>query len=86
MKVVVTGAAGLVGRYVVADLHERGYDVFCADRAPLASVPGRQLACDLTDISHMEKVIAGAGVSWIRLQSRFSCAGRNWIHIVLRKR
>jgi nucleoside-diphosphate-sugar epimerase len=62
MRVVVTGASGLVGRYVAVDLVARGYDVVRADRAAVESEPGRQLPGDLGDMAHAEQVVAGADV------------------------
>ena len=41
MRVVVTGAAGAIGRYVVADLAARGHTIVAVDRvAPGAADPG----------------------------------------------
>ncbi len=41
MRVVVTGAAGAIGRYVVADLVARGHTVVAVDRAaPGSAAPG----------------------------------------------
>ena len=60
MKVVVTGASGLMGRYVAADLDARGYEVISADRIPVANLPGRAMIGDLTDLRHLDNVVAGA--------------------------
>jgi nucleoside-diphosphate-sugar epimerase len=62
MKIVVTGASGLVGRYVVADLDARGYEVISADRTVPAALPGQSAIGDLTDMRHVEQVVAGADV------------------------
>jgi UDP-glucose 4-epimerase len=62
MRVVVTGASGLVGRYVAVDLDARGYEVICADRVVPDSLPGRSAVGDLTDMGHVQKVVAGAEV------------------------
>jgi len=32
MKVLVTGASGFIGRYVVSELHERGHEVTAITR------------------------------------------------------
>jgi len=43
MKVLVTGAAGFVGRALAAVLIEAGHDVFAASRDPNAKIPGTAL-------------------------------------------
>lgn len=62
MKVVVTGAGGLVGRTLAADLVARDYEVVSADHAAGSSLAGRPAIGDLTDFRHAEQVIAGADV------------------------
>jgi nucleoside-diphosphate-sugar epimerase len=62
MRIVVTGASGLVGRHVAADLHARGYEVISADCAAVSSLAGQVAIGDLTDIHHVERVLAGADV------------------------
>ena len=51
MRVVVTGGAGKLGRAVVADLVEHGYDVTVFDRTPPAGAPESvvYVPVDLTD-------------------------------------
>jgi len=77
MRVVVTGASGLVGRYVAADLHARGYEVICADSTALASSPGRAMTGDLTDFAQAETAVAGADVliHLARVQFPYTWAG-----------
>jgi nucleoside-diphosphate-sugar epimerase len=49
-RIAVTGGSGKLGRAVVSDLHEHGYDVVNLDRAaPPEDAPGDFLAVDLTD-------------------------------------
>jgi nucleoside-diphosphate-sugar epimerase len=62
MKVVITGAGGLVGRTLAADLAVRGYDVVSADHATTGPLAGRPVIGDLTDLRHAEQAIAGAAV------------------------
>lgn len=51
MSVVVTGAAGFIGRWVVARLRDRGHDVVGIDRRPWTPVAGETtLVADLLDL------------------------------------
>ena len=62
-RVVVTGAAGKLGRAVVADLTEHGWSVLSVDRVPLpAGVAGdavESLVVDLTDYGQVLEVVGG---------------------------
>ncbi len=61
-RVVVTGAAGKLGRAVVADLTEHGWSVLAVDRAPRpAGVAGavESLVVDLTDYGQVLEVVGG---------------------------
>jgi uncharacterized protein YbjT (DUF2867 family) len=53
MKVFVTGSTGFVGRYVVADLVAKGYDVFAGvrDIAKVSGIFGNQVAPAKTDFA-----------------------------------
>jgi len=61
VKVCVTGASGLAGRAVVADLLEHGFDVLQTDVAPEA--PGLEdaefIRADLTDYGQAVEVLGG---------------------------
>jgi nucleoside-diphosphate-sugar epimerase len=48
-RVVVTGGSGKLGRAVVRDLVENGYQVFNLDRVPVAGSPTPFVKVDLTD-------------------------------------
>jgi len=58
-KVLVTGAAGRLGRAVVAALHEAGYDVVAADRTYNSKLPVRTEVLDLRDHLSVYRVIEG---------------------------
>ncbi|GAC1436617.1 MAG: NAD(P)-dependent oxidoreductase [Chloroflexota bacterium] len=59
MKVVVTGSSGRVGRYVVRDLLEAGYDVTATDTRPPAERACRFVAADLCDLGQAVGMLSG---------------------------
>ena len=58
-RVVVTGAAGKLGRAVVAHLGATGWDVLPIDRVRPPAVEGAFLLADLTDYGQVLEVLAG---------------------------
>jgi nucleoside-diphosphate-sugar epimerase len=58
-RVVVTGAAGKLGRAVVADLTQHGWGVLSIDRARPAGVAGEFVAADLTDYGQVLELLTG---------------------------
>jgi nucleoside-diphosphate-sugar epimerase len=58
-RVVVTGAAGKLGRAVVADLRAHGWDVLPVDRERTPHAPEDLLLVDLTDQAQVVEVVAG---------------------------
>jgi nucleoside-diphosphate-sugar epimerase len=58
-RVVVTGAAGKLGRAVVADLAGHEWDVLSVDRVRPASTKGEFVTVDLTDYAQVLDVLAG---------------------------
>jgi nucleoside-diphosphate-sugar epimerase len=58
-RVAVTGAAGKLGRAVVADLAANGWDVLSLDRVRPASVSGEFVTVDLTDYAQVLEVLGG---------------------------
>jgi nucleoside-diphosphate-sugar epimerase len=60
MRIVVTGGSGKAGRWVVADLRERGHDVLNVDIVHDGSAHGLCLLADLTDLGQCHEVVAGA--------------------------
>jgi UDP-glucose 4-epimerase len=47
MKVLVTGAAGRLGRILVSSLHDAGHEVLGIDRRPLGALPAKAFETDL---------------------------------------
>jgi nucleoside-diphosphate-sugar epimerase len=60
VNVVVTGAAGLLGRHVVAALARAGHDVRAVDRRAPAEAVTPFVAADLTDLGAAIEALAGA--------------------------
>jgi nucleoside-diphosphate-sugar epimerase len=60
MRVLVTGASGKAGRWVVRDLVATGYDVLATDIAPgLPDCPSPFVRADLTDFGQTVEVMRG---------------------------
>ena len=60
MKVLVTGAAGTLGREVVAHLAARGWTVRADDRVPLAPASADEVGTgDLLDPGHVGAIVSG---------------------------
>jgi len=58
-RVVVTGAAGKLGRAVVRDLSEHGWDVVAVDRTQPADGPFEFVSADLTDHAQALEILGG---------------------------
>ena len=65
MRVVITGAAGLIGRRAAADLAAHGHEVVSVDRA------GVPVIVDLTDVRSLERVVRGADAVVHLARARF---------------
>lgn len=61
MRVVVTGAAGRLGRAVVSLLAEQSVDLLAVDREPMPSASTPTLRADLCDLGQAYGALAGAG-------------------------
>jgi nucleoside-diphosphate-sugar epimerase len=60
MRVLVTGASGKAGKWVVRDLIDAGYDVLATDIAPMRSdCPAPFTRADLTDYGQAHAVMSG---------------------------
>ncbi|WP_036961633.1 NAD-dependent epimerase/dehydratase family protein [Promicromonospora kroppenstedtii] len=59
-RVVVTGASGKLGRFVVEHLADSGYDVVATDRVPPEQgSAGRFTVADLTDLGQVVELLSG---------------------------
>lgn len=59
-RVVVTGSSGKLGRAVVGELAEHGYDVVTVDQVlPPKGQPGRFTKADLTDLGQVVELLTG---------------------------
>lgn len=67
MKVLIVGGAGEVGRYLVKDFFQEGYEITVLDRAPQVpkmyeNLPITYLQGDLTDVALVNKAVQGKEV------------------------
>ena len=59
-RVVVTGASGKLGQFVVEHLVDSGYQVVSTDRVPPpAGSPGNFTVADLTDLGQVIELLSG---------------------------
>ena len=59
--IVVTGAAGRLGRRVVQLLVDRGKEVVATDQLAADDLPAKFARCDLVDAKAVEGVLQGRG-------------------------
>jgi nucleoside-diphosphate-sugar epimerase len=71
MKVVITGAAGLIGRNAAAALAAHGHGVVCVDRT------GAPVIADLADVRSLEPIVRGADalVHLARIKFPYTASG-----------
>ena len=67
MQVLIVGGAGEVGRYLVKDFFQEGYEITVLDRAPQVpkmyeNLPITYLQGDLTDVALVNKAVQGKEV------------------------
>lgn len=68
--VVVTGSSGKLGRAVVTDLADHGYEVVTTDRTPPpAGQPGRFTRADLTDLGQVVELLTGVDDRYDRVDA-----------------
>jgi nucleoside-diphosphate-sugar epimerase len=87
VNIVVTGASGLIGRHLAAELDAYGHAVLCVDRDPADSSPGRFVKADLTDIEQVEGALRGADavVHLARIPFPYTASGYDAITQTWRK-
>ena len=73
MKVLVTGASGMLGGAVARVLHERGDDVTVLQRRP-AHGPTREVLGDITDLAAVQRAAEGADAV-VHLAAKVSVTG-----------
>lgn len=61
MKVAVTGAGGMVGRFVIRELLEQGYEVRAVTLEPWADCPVEQKQADMLNYEQVLDSFAGCG-------------------------
>ena len=86
MKVVIAGAAGLIGRHAAAELAANGHEIVCVDRLDMASNRWQAVVADLADAKGLEKIFAGADavlnlarVRFPYTASGYDSAARTWL-------
>ena len=65
MRILVTGACGRIGRYVVKELVSAGHSVTGVDVLPAEGGMSRFLRVDLTDAGEVYQALAGAGAETV---------------------
>jgi nucleoside-diphosphate-sugar epimerase len=58
-RVILTGAAGKLGRAVLADLTDHGWDVLAVDRVPVPGWSGDAVRADLLDYGQVLEIVSG---------------------------
>lgn len=77
MKVLITGAAGFVGRHLVERLEAGGHEVVGAGRAPESPVGFEYVTLDLLDAPAVEAALA-AGFDWIVHLAAYASVAQSW--------
>lgn len=72
MKVIVTGGAGRLGRHVVKELIEQGFQAVALDVEQAAELPCKFVAADLSEIEKLRPIFAGADAIVHLARRRFS--------------
>jgi nucleoside-diphosphate-sugar epimerase len=68
-RVVVTGGSGKLGRAVVAELSEHGWDVVNVDRTPPAEPVGTFVRVDLTDFGQVAEALTAVDDRYSRVDA-----------------
>lgn len=90
-RVLVTGATGLIGRALVAQLTGNGHDVIALSRSGMPVGEATGLACDLTNADATDRLLAEARatvlihLAWLGGADRWhGAAGLDWVRHSLR--
>lgn len=77
MRVLITGAAGFVGRHLAAHLSGAGHDVVGTGRAPEAAVGFDYVTVDLLDTPAVRDVLR-PGFDWIFHLAAYASVAQSW--------
>lgn len=77
MRVLITGAAGFVGRHLAAHLKDAGHDVIGAGRTAEGPVDFDYVTLDLLDTPAVEKLL-GSGFDWIFHLAAYASVAQSW--------
>jgi GDP-4-dehydro-6-deoxy-D-mannose reductase len=77
VKVLITGAAGFVGRHLADHLRAAGHEVVGTGRSPEAPVDFEYVTLDLLDAPAVEQVV-GRGFDWIVHLAAYASVAQSW--------
>jgi GDP-4-dehydro-6-deoxy-D-mannose reductase len=77
MKVLITGAAGFVGRHLAEQLGGAGHEVVGTGRAPESPVDFEYVTLDLLDAPAVESTLA-TGFDWIVHLAAYASVAQSW--------
>lgn len=79
-KVLIFGANGFVGGYLIKEFSDHGYDVFGSDLAASAVHPGLRgyLRADLLDVCSVERAVSSSSPDIIVNLAAISSVGQSW--------
>lgn len=78
MKVLVTGASGFLGRYVLSSLERRGIPTVAISRAPRGTDAGQTLALDLLDHTNLPAILEQIEATHLLHLAWYTEYGKYW--------